>query len=553
MLEEKVPVLVAGGGSVGLSAALFLAHHGVRALTVERHAGTSIHPRALGIGLRSLEIFREMGIEDQMRVAASRLAQNGGRISVRTVAGADLDALPRGLPSLQARRELGGRVSPARGGSCSQDLLDRVLLEGVLARGAEVRFGVEVVAVEQDELGVTATLAERDGGRPGRVRADYLVAADGAGGAIRESLGVPATGPGTLGPPLVNILFQADLRHLVGGREFLLCEVANDEVQGLLIAIGGDRWVLHVAFDPDRGERAEDFTADRCAALARAAIGQPDLPVAVLSILPWRAAARVADRFSDGRVFLVGDAAHVVTPLGAFGLNAGLADTHNLAWKLAMVLRGQAGPGLLDTYDAERRPVALFTLEQSLLRLRHPELHWDQSLVAERARHGVANAMVVGLGYRYASSAVVDPEPAPSLEDLERDLDGAPGSRLPHAWLLRDGEQLSTLDVGAGGFALLAGPAGQRWCDAARRAASRLGLDLVAWRIAPDGDAADPGGRWTETAGTGDHGALLARPDGFVAWRSPAVAADPEALLGAVLRGVLSRDAADGAAASLPA
>src|SRR5207247_10615102 len=155
--------------------------------------------------------------------------------------------------------------------------------------------------VGQDAAGVAATLVERDGGRRRVVHADYLVAAEGANGAIREALGVGSEGPGTLGPPLVNTLFRADLRHLVEGHEFLLCEVENEEVQGMLIAIGGDRWVLHVAIDPDR-ERIDDFTHERCSALVRAAIGQADLPVEILSVLPWRAASRVADRFRAGRV-----------------------------------------------------------------------------------------------------------------------------------------------------------------------------------------------------------------------------------------------------------
>src|SRR6266700_1655225 len=240
MRDEHVPILVAGGGTVGLSAALFLAHHGVRALTVERHPDISIHPRALGIGLRSLELFREVGVDGEVRAAASRLAGGGGRIAVRTLAAADLASIPRGLPTLQTMRELGARLSPARGGPCSQDLLDRVLLEGARARGADVRFGVEVAGLEQDDRGVTCALVDLDGGGRRLVRADYVIAADGANGRTRQALGVPATGPGTLGPPLVNILFQADLRHLVEGRELLLCEVDNDDVRGMLIAIGGD-------------------------------------------------------------------------------------------------------------------------------------------------------------------------------------------------------------------------------------------------------------------------------------------------------------------------
>ncbi|HEY0512521.1 MAG TPA: FAD-dependent monooxygenase, partial [Thermoanaerobaculia bacterium] len=513
--------------------ALFLAHHGVPALAVERRAGLSIHPRALGIGVRTVEILRQIGLEDPVRAAGGRLAGGSGRISVRTLAGADWTSLAQGGSGWT---DPNAALSPVEGGRCSQDLLDEILLAAARERGAEIRFGAEVVTVEQDAMGVTATLAERDGGRRSTarertVRADYLVVADGAGGSLREALGVPASGPGPLGPPIVNILFRADLRELTQGHEFFLCILENDEIHsGLLLSIDGrDRWVLHVPYDPERGETAEDFTPERCRALVtRSAIGA-DLPVEILSVLPWRVAARVADRFCEGRVFLAGDAAHVVPPTGGFGLNTGIADAHDLAWKLAMALRGEAGPSLLDSYDAERRPVARTAMEQALLRLERPDLHWDPSRTAERERLGIANDLVVHLGYRYDSSAVVGAEPMPSLYELDRDLDGTPGSRVPHSWLDQDGRRVSTLDLAGSGFALLAGPEARDWCAAAAR------LDVRAFRIAPDGDAVDPEGGWCRAAGVGDHGALLVRPDGFVAWRARERAADAGEVLERVL------------------
>jgi putative polyketide hydroxylase len=296
---------------------------------------------------------------------------------------------------------------------------------------------------------------------------------------------------------------------------------------------------------PGRGRTVDDFTPERCRELIRAAVGAADLEVTVLSALPWRSRGLLADRLHAGRVFLVGDAAHAVPPLGAFGLNAGMADAHNLAWKLAAVLAGQAGPGLLDSYQAERRPVAAFTLEQAVRRVADPRLHWGDGpqAAAARAAAGVVNAPIVHMGYRYDSDAVIDPQPElPSTEELERTLDGAPGSRLPHLWVERDGRRLSTLDLVRSGFTLLTGSGGDRWTEAAREAADQLGVELEAYQIAPGAAVTDLGGRWPGGAGLAGDGAVLVRPDQFVAWRAATISSHPAADLVRVLTRLLARN-----------
>ncbi|WP_067127786.1 FAD-dependent monooxygenase [Microtetraspora malaysiensis] len=541
MPETRVPVLIVGGGTVGLTTALFLAHHGVPALVVESQAGPSIHPRATGLGPRTMEILRQAGLQEAVNaVAVDMTAGALGKISATTLASASSSMPPRGGPTRTGSGA--GQASPGViRGVCPQHRLDSVLLPAARERGATVRYSARLRSLRQDADGVTAVLDGHE-----NVRADYLVAADGVRSDVRTALGVGTSGPGVLGDPKVNILFRADLSPYTHGRSFATCDITNPDSPGMLMTVDGAKeWIFHVGYTPDAGQTAEDFTPERCRYLIRAAVGDPSLDVEVLSTLPWRPRGLLADRFRAGRVFLVGDAAHVVPPLGAFGLNTGIADAHNLAWKLAAVLAGHAGPALLDSYEAERRPTAAFALEQALRRLADPWLHWEDGprAVAAREAAGVVNAPVVHLGYRYDSVAVIDPrlEP-PSTENVELALDGAPGSRLPHVWVEQDGRRISTLDLVRSRFTLLTGSGGDPWTRAAREAADRLGVELAVCTIAPGAAITDPEGRWPGSAGIAEDGALLVRPDQFVAWRVPALPAAPADDLTRVLTQVLARD-----------
>jgi 2-polyprenyl-6-methoxyphenol hydroxylase-like FAD-dependent oxidoreductase len=509
---SRIPVVIAGGGTVGLATAVFLGHHGVPSLVLERRRAPSQHPRALGISPRTLEFFREVGLRDEVDAVAVR-STGLGKVDARTVAEIDRSgASPVPPPPAWFA------VSPeAPSGHYTQDRLDAVLIPAARARGATVEFGVEVTGVEQDADGVWVALSD------GRVvHADYLIGADGVNSLIRDRLGITTTGPGEIGNVVTNILFDADLVGHFGSMP-TMTDVKHPDATGKLLAVGERRWVLHVVLPP--GESASE---ERCAKAVRTAIGA-DVPVEIVGVSPWRATIRMADQFRSDRAFLVGDAARAISPLGAFGLNTGLADAHNLAWKLAMVLAGQAGEGLLDSYHEERHAVAELVTRQALLRYENPRLHWDPTAVAERAAVGAWHAPVVTMGYRYDSSAVIDGvAQVPSTEDIAASLDGAPGSRLPHQWV--DGTDVSTVDLNESRFAVLASPSGDDWCEAARQVASSRAMDLLAVPLSTHSAAA---------VGLHDGGAILVRPDGFIAWRTTGIA--EAAVLDKVLASITDR------------
>jgi 2-polyprenyl-6-methoxyphenol hydroxylase-like FAD-dependent oxidoreductase len=561
-MKERTSVLTVGGSLCGLAAAVFLAEQGVRNIVIERHPGTAIHPRARGLTARTMELFRSAGMAERVH----EVGQEDLGVFVNACTLADEELRTVVTPPLKTSEEIG----PIGMYACDQDRLEPVLLEHARKLGADVRFSTEMVDYQQDADGVTVHVRDCASGAASVVRADYLIAADGTHSSIRRSLGIERQGPGTL-ENVISILFHSDLSAALRGRTVFAAFLTS--VHGVLVRRDSQVWQLGVQYYPEKGESLEDFTEQHCVEVIRRATGLPDVAVQLAAApAAWEIAALVADRFQDGRIFLVGDSAHVASPRGGLGGNTGIQDGHNLAWKLSAVLNGLAGPGLLDTYEAERRPVAKLNVGYSVARLRGELFAQDY--------------VTVTLGYRYYSSAVLPdgtesthpgadsvpggvmangatPANAPAsagaapaaptagaalagteeasklLED-PRTPTGQPGTRAPHATLLREGTEISTLDLFGRGFVVFAGAGGERWRDAVAAVAEASGIPATTYLIGVGGDLEDTRGHWAARYGVVD-GAVIVRPDGFIGWRS-AHAADPEQQLRAAFSDLCHRD-----------
>ena len=549
--EVEVPVLIVGGSLVGLSTALLLASHGVESLVVERHSGTAIHPRAGHFNLRTLEILRSAGLEDTVRRRSrEQYPPDGGISNVESLAGREIATYFADLNAGVAE------FSPTIRLFINQDALEPILRERAESLGARMRYRTECTSLESDDDGVTAVLTDVGTGTQSRVRARYAVAADGNRSPVRSRLGIQMRGHGILSNS-ITIYFRAerDLTPLLAGRNQGVHYVTNPVLRGffrldrsgnggfLVVNLVGDtaRPEIVAAYpDAPWANVAEGITKERALELLRAAIGVPGMPLVIEDIATWQAVADVADRYSDGRIFLAGDAVHVVPPNGGFGGNTGVHDAHNLAWKLAHVVHGTAGPGLLATYDAERRPVGAFTVEQSYSRYVGRVAPYLGATDAQP----VVDDLYIELGYRYASPAIIaEPDDDRPPQQHPSECRGEPGSRAPHLWLHRGGELVSTLDLFGQNFVLLAGPRGDAWRDAARGAAQRLGVGLDVHLVDDGtGDLADTDARFCAAYGISPDGAVLVRPDGFVAWRSADAAGATADGLAGVLARVLCRE-----------
>src|SRR5262249_49086924 len=507
---QDIPVVIVGGGPVGLTASILLSQAGIRSLLVERHPGTAIHTKARAINGRSMEIFHQCGVEDAIRAAGLAPQQTGMIIWARTLAGEEIERRVPWRAGPQA-----ALVTPVRNCLCAQDSLEPVLRRFAEQLGpGEVRFSTEAVSFEQDGDGVTLVLENRSGAKEA-VRAAYVIAADGAHSPIRQLLGVKMLGQPNVYDS-INIAFNADLTPWTAHRPAALYFIENDRIRGSFLTINGsERWGFLISAMKAVADTAEALTPALAANLIRLAVGHADLDVEVVGIAPWTASAHVAERYRIGRIFLAGDAAHEMPPTGGFGMNSGLQDVSNLAWKLAAVLQGMASPALLDTYHDERQPVGRAITQQSLINATSMG-RLEQTRKNAGARSEYLNEQGMIFGAAYGSRAVVpDGTDAPHVANPVTDYvpSARPGARAPHVFFQHEGRKLSTIDIVGNGFALLTAGDGRRWVEAADDLADEFALK--AWLIDED--------TFASAYELDASGAVLVRPDGHVGWRSRAI------------------------------
>lgn len=522
MAARRVPVLIVGGSLVGLSMSVLLSSLGVRHMLVERHRGTAVHPRAAMFHQRTMEIFRGLGLQEEVEAAAEReFVQNGAILAVESLAGKELRYFFRSV------NDGVEHLSPTSRIFVTQVGLEPVLRWRAQELGAEHHFATELTGFEQHDDEVVCTVRSRETGAEHTVLARYVVAADGAHSGVRERLGIDMLGPGAFAD-CVTIYFHADVNDLLGGRNLSVVYVNNPELLGFFrFAITADAGFLAVfsVTGPDGvldRQVGRDMSVSRCTALVRTALGVPDLPVAIDNVQRWDATACYAERYRHGRVFLTGDAAHVMPPTGGFGGNTGVADTHNLAWKLAMTLDGVAGPGLLDSYETERAPIGRLTTEQAYVRY---VLRVDPSLRQDDLPEQVDDPSIE-LGAVYHSTAVAADDTDAVLDDPGHPT-GRVGTRAPHVPI---GLAASTLDLLGPGFTVLAAPEGEGWREATEEVATALAVPLTTHLVDAE--------QFTTAFGLTPSGAVLTRPDGVIAWRGD----QPDAgQLKLALAGVLAR------------
>ncbi len=509
---------------MGLAAALECAYFGVPAMLVERHSGTTWHPKARNLNSRTMEIMRRLGLEPELQAVGLPEAWTRQIVYADTLSGAELGRM--GTGGFESRSSA---ASPCAAVLSSQDVFEPIWRGRAEQQPLlDVRYGHQAEILDVDAAGAVVRLT---GARGGDVRARYLLAADGAGGAIRQGLGIGLEGPENLGH-FINVYYRANLDRVVAHRPAVLYFTANEAGRGVFQPLDGrKRWLSQIAYDGAADTRA-GFDGKRCAQWIRNAAGEPDLKVEILGISHWTMNATVAERYRQGAAFLVGDAAHQLPPTGGFGLNTGIQDVHNLVWKLAYDLRDWSDAGLVDTYEAERKPVARFNADRAMdnsravARIQRAVADGEAAAgeVARSRRYG--NFRGLELGYSYRSAAVIDDgSPAPEPEDAVEDYVpcARPGHRMPHMWL--EGGALSTLDLVQRRFLVLSDSA--RWLEAA----SQHNADC---RVLPGN------GGFLQLFGLEPGGAVLVRPDGHVAARFAEPPGFPGGALASALRDLLN-------------
>jgi 2,4-dichlorophenol 6-monooxygenase len=596
MSDVEVPVLIVGGGGAGLTASMLLSQLGVESLLVSAWPSTSILPKAHVLSPRTMEIFCDVGVADEI-YAKSTPAQNMQATAWYAGLAGPHDGYGREIGRLEAWGA--GYTDPdyIAASACRTANLPQIRLEPILRKHAEtlagldkVRFNHDMLSFAQHADGVTAQVLDKHTGDTYEVRCGYLLGCDG-GRTVGKLLGIQMEGVRDV-MNMVSVHMTADLSRWARDPEVLIRWLVNPDfggmwASGVLVPMGPDHWgpnseewVFHLQYSVDDADAMDQA---KVLERMRATLGVPDFNPEVHNISHWILEALVAERFRDGRVFLLGDAAHRHPPTGGLGLNSAVQDAHNLCWKVAAVVDGAASEALLDSYELERRSVDANNADRAMKNaLNHVTVeqaiglssqasaaqNWDQLRPiwqdvpgAAQKRHLINTAIAaqtmefrhhrVDFGYNYPQGAIVDDDQTPQAEPLESirlyQPSTRPGHPLPHAFVECAGRRTSTAElVGAGRFLLIAGEDGHAWCEAAAKLAKDYAIALEAVRIGVlSGDYIDVRCAWLKQREIGAQGALLVRPDRYIAWRSLGRVDNPYMELRNVFSQILHRTEAE--------
>lgn len=563
----ETEVLIAGAGPAGATAATLLSTYGVDNIMINKYGAAARTPRAHITNQRAMEAFRDLGLEDEVIRLAVPKELMGEHIFCRSLAGEELGRLNSWgtHPMSRARHELS---SPCNTCDLPQHLLEPILVEAAAARGSRVRRNTEYLSHDQDEDGVTTSLHDRLTGETYQVRSRYLIGADGGNSKVARDIDLPMEGRMGISGQF-NFVFQADLSEFVLHRPGIMYWILQPGpgVGGMAIGVlrmvrPWDQWVAVWGYDVNKG--MPDVTEEMAVGIVHRLIGRDDVPVNIDSISTWTVNDVYALENTRGRVFCMGDAVHRHPPTNGLGSNTSVHDAYNLCWKLALVLQGKAGPSLLDSYDAERSPVArqivkramqsieeLIHIPKALGMLGKTDIDEILAGIDERKAstpEGAAkrkalreaiditrydfDAHGVEMNQRYESGAVVQdgtPDPGFSEDtDLVSQPTSRPGAFIPHAWLTRSGRRISTLDLcGGGKFCILTGLGGEPWVTAARKAEQVFNISINTHVIGPGQAIEDAYGYFAGCRETEEDGVLLARPDRVIGWRCNTLSDNP--------------------------
>lgn len=585
MAEISTDVLVVGTGPAGSATAALLASYGVDVMVVNQYRWLANTPRAHITNQRTMEVLRDLGAEVEAEAYMHATEQDlmGENVFCESLAGEEIGRMKSwgNHPLSRAAHQL---ASPCHMNDLPQTFMEPILFSRACKRGAQGRMSTEYKSHVQDSDGVTTTLLDRLSGRNFEVRSKYLIGADGGNSAVAEHIDTPIEGKMGVGGSM-NILFRADLSKYVAHRPSVLYWVMQPGADVGGIGMGlvrmirpWNEWLIVWGYDIN--EPAPKVDSDMATNVARQLVGDPDLEIELISANTWTVNDAYATHMQKDRVFIMGDAAHRHPPSNGLGSNTSIQDAFNLSWKLSAVLKGQAGSDLLESYSAERAPIAkqIVTRANQSIGEFGPifealgmtggtdiaqikasmDARCDPGAAGENQREALRQAIAfkkyefdahgVEMNQRYSSTAIVDDEGnAPGFDqdaELSYQATTYPGARLPHVWIYEgdSGKKISTLDLcGAGQFTLLTGIGGEAWVSAVAALVRETGLPLKAHVIGPRQTYADHTGDWARAREISDTGCILVRPDHHVAWRSSIVSDDPAGELVRVFDRLLSR------------